>query len=65
MNDEKLTEIIERLARIEEKVSSNKSTMDKTQELVIKHESDIQKAKGVILFLGILTSILSLKNFIK
>jgi hypothetical protein len=65
MTDEKLTEIIERLARIEEKVGSITSTSDSTKDLVAKHETDIQRAKGVIFFLGILTSIISIKNFIK
>lgn len=65
MTNEQLTDIIERLARIEEKVNSMKATSDNTKDLVVKHETDIQRAKGVIFFLGILTSIISIKNFIK
>ena len=65
MTDEKLTEIIERLVRVEEKVDSIKDTSKNTTELVAKHETDIQRAKGVIFFLGILTSIISIKGFIK
>lgn len=65
MNNEQLTDIIERLARIEEKVDSVQSSSIKTTDLVSKHETDIQRAKGAIFFLGILTSIISVKNFIK
>ena len=65
MTEDKLTEIIERLARVEEKVDSIKNTSKNTTELVTKHETDIQRAKGAIFLLGILTSIISIKNFIK
>lgn len=64
MTDEKVTEIIERLARIEEKVNSVKAASEKTTETVTRHETDIQRAKGVIFFLGVITSVISIKNLL-
>jgi tetrahydromethanopterin S-methyltransferase subunit G len=64
MSDQEYREIIERLTRIEEKVTNVTSSNKEVKDLVIKHEADIQKAKGVILFLGFLTSISAIKSFL-
>lgn len=65
MADDRLNEIIERLARIEENVTYMKSATDKNSDLISRHETDIQRAKGVILFLGVLTSLISIKSLLK
>lgn len=54
-------EIIERLTRIEEKVTNMGSSNKEVKELVLKHEADIQKAKGAILIIGLLTSFSTIK----
>lgn len=63
MSNQEYKEIIERLTRIEEKVTNVTSSNKEVKEIVTKHESDIQKAKGALLFLGLLTSLSSIKAF--
>lgn len=55
-------EIIERLTRIEEKVTNMGSSNKEVKELVLKHEDDIQKARGAILIIGLLTYFSKIKD---
>lgn len=61
MSNQEYREIIERLTRIEEKVTNVTSSNKEVKDLVIKHEADIQKAKGAILIIGLLTSFSTIK----
>jgi tetrahydromethanopterin S-methyltransferase subunit G len=62
MSNQEYKEIIERLTRIEEKVTTVTSSNKDVKDMVAKHEADIQKAKGVILFLSLLTSFSTVKS---
>lgn len=61
MSNNEHEEIIERLTRIEEKVTNMNNSNKEVKELVLRHESDIQKAKGAILIIGLLTSFSTIK----
>lgn len=62
MSNNGYKEIIERLTRIEEKVTNMNSSNKEVKDLVLKHEADIQKAKGAILIIGLLTSFSTIKT---
>lgn len=62
MSNQEYKEIIERLTRIEEKVTNMNSSNKEVKDLVLKHEADIQKAKGAILIIGLLTSFSTIKT---
>lgn len=64
MSNQEYKEIIERLARIEEKVTYITSSGQEVKYLVAKHETDIQRAKGALLFVSILSSIGVFKAFL-
>lgn len=64
MSNHEYKEIIERLARIEEKVTYITSSGQEVKNLVAKHETDIQRAKGALLFVSILSSIGVFKAFL-
>lgn len=64
MGNQEYKEIIERLTRIEEKVTNVTSSNKEVKDLVNKHETDIQRAKGVILFISILSSVGIFKAFL-
>jgi tetrahydromethanopterin S-methyltransferase subunit G len=57
MTEEKFTEVIDRLARIETKLDNMESSNKQVKETVQKHETDIQRAKGAIFLLSLYSAI--------
>lgn len=59
-NDDKLDEILNRLARIEEQTKNIKETQVKNEVQLHSNTSDINKGKGAVAFLAILTTLSAL-----